>query len=661
MQRPRFNFRRLRDVRVQDLRERVSRIRQIQQLGSQVTRLRQRPFRGEYLVPIAALLLLVLALILSRAPSGSIIPDASRSTVVAQGSGARGTATARVGGSGYPGGTPSPTRTFVSGSSQSATPGLSAGLTAYPGPGGIGGPMPIGTPVAGGLVPGGDMAPTPGGFAPTPSFGTPGIVTPVAGSSTAVAGVGRMPGSGYPSSSGSSGSYNPNPGSQPGPALIPTTAPVAPPFVPPVQSGRPPVFQRQPTARPRIVPSYPQPTAVPPSSNPGGGAGYPSSGFPAAQPTPTANVTSAQPPASGGVAPTPAVPRSTAVAPGAPVAPSAPAGGQTPSAAPTAPSLPTATPAPPTATTKPVTRLEGNVRWLTSQSPIVLDRDVLVPAGSSLQIDPGVEVRARPGIDILIDGTLRTAGTAGAPVRFSGGEGRWNSIAGRAGSFVTLEHTELRNAGSGGVGVSTSGGQLTMRDVLLTDSGGGISSSGSAVDIRGTRIFGNDLRSGPALSLELAKDMPATLQNNIVGGNQVARGTPQIRLIAGPSGSGPIAIENNAFIGSDSPIVIIQTSAPLGGTIRCNGLRDGTIGLQLSATTASGKDFSLVVDNNAFEQQTTYGVASTVSLDAGGNWWGHPSGPFDAQRNPQGQGARVGVNVGFQPPLPARPACAPIP
>jgi hypothetical protein len=306
-----------------------------------------------------------------------------------------------------------------------------------------------------------------------------------------------------------------------------------------------------------------------------------------------------------------------------------------------------------------VTRIEGNVRWLTSQSPIQIDRDVLIAAGSSLQIDPGVEVRVKPGINILVDGQLHTAGTAGAPVRFSGTEGRWNTIVGQPGSFVTLEHTELRNAGSGGIAVSTSGGQLTARDLLLTDGGGGISSSGSAVDIRSSRIFGNDLRAGPAISLGLAKDMPVTLQNNIVGGNQLQRGTPQIRLVSGPSGSGPIDIENNAFTGSGSPIVDIQTPAPLGGTIRCNGFRSGTVGLQLSATTPSGKDFSLVVDNNAFEQQTTYGVASTVSLDAGGNWWGHPTGPYDAQRNPQGQGTRVGVNVGFQPPLPARPGCAP--
>src|SRR3712207_3295590 len=80
MQRRRFDPRRLRDIRVQDLRERAVRMRQIQYLGAQVTRLRQRPLHGEYLVPLAAFFLLILALLLSRAPGTPTAPDGVSTT-----------------------------------------------------------------------------------------------------------------------------------------------------------------------------------------------------------------------------------------------------------------------------------------------------------------------------------------------------------------------------------------------------------------------------------------------------------------------------------------------------------------------------------------------------------------------------------------------------
>jgi hypothetical protein len=285
----------------------------------------------------------------------------------------------------------------------------------------------------------------------------------------------------------------------------------------------------------------------------------------------------------------------------------------------------------------------------------------MVVRDATLEVDPGVEVQLKPGVNLFVEGQLRAAGADGNPVRFVGNGGRWKSITGQAGGVVTLEQAEIRNAGSDGVAVSSSAGTLNLRNVLLTDGGGGIVTDGSAVDIQGSRVMGNDLRSGPAANIGVKAQTPVTLRGNIFGGNQLPQGTPQVRLSAGADGSGPLAIEGNVFAGGAGSLLELQTASALGGPIRCNGFYGGTIGLQISSSTPDANGFGLVVETNVFEQQTVYGAASTIPLGAGNNWWGDASGPADAQRNPGGRGVRIGVNVGFDPVLQARPECAPQP
>jgi hypothetical protein len=285
---------------------------------------------------------------------------------------------------------------------------------------------------------------------------------------------------------------------------------------------------------------------------------------------------------------------------------------------------------------------------------------VIVP-GSSLQIDPGVEVRFKPNTNIYVEGQLIAGGTANSHVRFSGPEGRWGALVGQPGSSIELTNAEIRNAGRGGIAVNSTGGQLTVRNSQIVDGGGGIVTSGSAVDIRNSQVTGNDLASGPAVNITLGAQSPVTLQGNIFGGNQVPRGTPQVRLIAGSNGNGPLEITGNAFSGTSGALLDVQVASAIGGTIRCNGFRAGSVGLQLSSSTPSANGFKLAIDTNAFEGQTVGGVGSTIALNAPNNWWSDPSGPGDVTRNPQGRGVRAGVNITFDPWLQSRPACAPAP
>jgi len=589
-------------ARVDSLWERARRLSNIRSLGSQVASARRIGMRGEFIVPIVALVILTGALILSalspNTPGTEVGEQNEFPTVI--------TDTATLPGSttttGYPT-LASPTATFVGIGSTAvgivptsdAVVGITAtttfsstiiaigpgGGSGYPNPGD--GPQPIGSP--------------PGGTVPNVPGDTTGVNPPAAGGPITV----------------------------PTPALIrPTPIPVPPansyPSPQPTLSNNP----RTPN-NPRPPAGAPDPSPVVPTTPP------------QARTTPTVdpNTTDTPPTATTEepVTTTPATPTS-AVTP-----------------------TPEPTLVPPTPTARPSEILQGTLHWTRADSPVILEKDHALAAGSSLTIDPGVDVRFAPGVQFTIAGTLQAQGTAAAPVRFLATEKRWEGIVGTQGSAIILSQVQIRQAGQSGTAISSSGGSLVIRHSSLTDNGGGILAIGTALDLRNTQISGNSIN-GPAVNVRLPGRSTVNIIDTIVGGNGTPGGAPQV-LLTGEKAAGPIAVEGNLFVGGNGPGVVINTNVPLGGTIRCNGFSGGNVGLQLMVQRSDPAGFNLAIDNNAFERQTTYGATSTLGFNLTNNWWSDASGPRDAQRNPQGLGVPVGVNLQFQPWLTARPACAP--
>ncbi|GAC1639920.1 MAG: hypothetical protein NVS4B8_07110 [Herpetosiphon sp.] len=304
--------------------------------------------------------------------------------------------------------------------------------------------------------------------------------------------------------------------------------------------------------------------------------------------------------------------------------------------------------------------MSGNVHWTAAQSPVTLERNTLLAADSTLLIDPGVEVQLAPNVQFTVAGTLDAQGVAGAPVRFTGAAGLWSVINGQPGSTITLSGVEVRQGGASGAAVSSSGGRLTVRDSSIAESSGGIMASGGQVQIERTRITGNLLPFAPAIAIKMTSDGALKLVGNVVG-NGVSKGTAQVRVQSVAQGSGPLEIEANVITAANGPDLELVAAAPLGGTIRCNSFAGGTIGLALNASTPSNNGFALQIDTNSFTGHTNYGLTSTIAVNAVNNWWSDASGPFEAQRNGQGKGERVGINVQFQPWLRSQPGCAPRP
>lgn len=688
MRRPRFNLQQLRDAQIQRLRERGQRLRNLRTMERAAQGARSFRPGVEYLILGVAVLLLLGAIIIGSTKdpvtpvSGPGAPE-SATTITATLTADLTASATLVGTPGYP--APGTGGTSVA-SNVTSGPSLTEGP--YPGPGA--GSFPTGLPPEQ-TVPGLDGTQVASGDFPTPVFpidsptSPSGDFFPTSPSSDFFptspppgTGTGSYPppGTGTGSSDSDPAGFTPVPtfgGPYPGPGggvappPVATTARPAPTAragftpvpPPPVQSAPTP---RPPTPRPpsptplsQVEPTpesdpYPDPGDEPPvddvPTTAPGGAATPTQGFTSipTRPAPTAGDGTEVPPDAAPTSGNPAV--------------------ATPTLPPTNTAVPpTATPIPPTATPTPVplTVLRGNVRWTASDSPVVLDRNTVLAPNSSLVVDPGVEVQLGAGVQFFVQGSLQAQGAPGAPVRFTGPSGRWAGLFGQPGSAISLSHVEVRGGGRGGVAVSSEGGSLTIADSLITDGGGGISTSNAAVNISRTRVIGNDLATGPAIMLMISPEQPVTLAGNVVGGNQIARGTPQVKLEAGENGGGPLQIEGNLLYGTQAAALDLTTGGPLRGVIRCNSFQGGTEGLAVNSSTPSASGFALAIDNNAFVGQASYGASSTVALSGAQNWWNAPSGPYDAARNAEGQGVRVGVNLAFEPWLDAAPACAPTP
>lgn len=69
--------------------------------------------------------------------------------------------------------------------------------------------------------------------------------------------------------------------------------------------------------------------------------------------------------------------------------------------------------------------------WTAAESPYVLEADYVVPPGNTLVVEAGVEVRAEPGVRLVVRGAMVVQGTASTPVSFTVTDAeaeRWGGI-----------------------------------------------------------------------------------------------------------------------------------------------------------------------------------------------------------------------------------------
>jgi nitrous oxidase accessory protein NosD len=86
------------------------------------------------------------------------------------------------------------------------------------------------------------------------------------------------------------------------------------------------------------------------------------------------------------------------------------------------------------------------------------------------------------------------------------------------------------------------------------------------------------------------------------------------------------------------------TASATGNKIEDNGIGANVLGSPFTGTV------SITANHNEIEHNKVgFQNAATNSVDATLNWWGNPTGPFNASTNPSGKGNSVSNNVNFQP------------
>jgi hypothetical protein len=322
--------------------------------------------------------------------------------------------------------------------------------------------------------------------------------------------------------------------------------------------------------------------------------------------------------------------------------------------------------------------LSGNIRWRIEQSPIILQRDVQLAPGSTLTIEPGVEVRLGPGVAFYVDGAQFLAlGRPEQPIRIIGNSGiRWKGLYVRPGSYTLLEDVEVRGGGAGGTMMVVDQSEAVIRRSRFNENGGIILMTDTKIEMRDSEIAGNDMPYGAALDLTYTAGNFVTLGGNRIGGNRLSGGSPSVRISSQSAFDTLILdIQGNLLRGGVNNL-LLSTNGLLQGNVACNTMIGDDLGFSLRTQTVQvGPNGTLTMDlhvnNNFIDQHTPpiipiylkyglgRGAASEIALDMSNNWWGDASGPYDPEFNPEGRGDSVGDNILYEPWLTEAPSCAP--
>ncbi len=305
------------------------------------------------------------------------------------------------------------------------------------------------------------------------------------------------------------------------------------------------------------------------------------------------------------------------------------------------------------------TPITNEVRWTQADSPKVLRVNYLVPAGTLLTIEPGVEVQLASRVRLEVAGSLTVDGTTTQPVTFRTADGgKWDGIYLSAGAVGYILNSQIEDAGARKSSLVAQNATLIVRDSTLTNNDGGIYSINSYIELQRLSITNNVFEQNPALALKVGSQGSVVIDTvSIVDNTFSANAAIAHMVLEGQQAN--LDVQNAVFDDQARLSLLIEAEAAFKATLTCNTFANTTVGLGINFANAlpreAGRDITIA--DNAFINNGQSGLQSPVVLSAANNWWGAPSGPTDARRNPSGRGASVSETVTFTPWLSEEKAC----
>lgn len=320
----------------------------------------------------------------------------------------------------------------------------------------------------------------------------------------------------------------------------------------------------------------------------------------------------------------------------------------------------------PTATVPPLDVISGSVSWSGLRA---VTKDILIPVGSQLIIEPNTTIKLSAGVSIYVDGTLRLNGTKGQPVYVTNANETaqpWGGVYVREDGVMTVNDSVITNGGAAGTLVSVEIGTLRIADSELKNNRGHIRLTDAVFSLQKSTIRDNDVAFGAMIDTTYTANGSILVEASRIGPNSGGSGSQIAVDQTGALSQLQFDMTGANLVGTSGTNVVLLNGGTMTGAVQCTTFHGGDTALRIVSAGPSVPGIGLTVRQSVFSgHRVVYGpprvVVSNVGLDARTNWWNAATGPYHPKNNPTGTGEANGVNVSAGGWLTARPACAPTP